>query len=261
MESFRALMIAASLLGFCIVTSSSFAAPSTFGTPSRSTLSRPSAPATTFKSAPATTSKSAPATAFKEVPSAPGPGPVSEADYLIGAQDKLDVNVFQIMDLSKSVVVESNGSILLPLIGQVEASGRTVKALSEDIAAKLGEKYVKDPLVTVTVTESASRKVTVDGAVMQPGIYPIVGNTTLTQAVALARGTIEDANLRQVAIFRNEGDKRLAAVFDLSAIRTGKMPDPAIQPNDVIVVDTREGRRILRSLGALAPFLYLFRPY
>ena len=78
MESFRALMIAASLLGFCIVTSSSFAAPSTFGTPSRSTLSRPSAPAT----------------AFKEVPSAPGPGPVSEADYLIGAQDKLDVNVF-----------------------------------------------------------------------------------------------------------------------------------------------------------------------
>ena len=246
MVSFRALMIAASVLGFCLVTSSSFAAPSTFGTPSRSTLSRSAPP---------------PATAFKEVPSAPGPGPVSEADYLIGAQDKLDVNVFQIMDLSKSVVVESNGTILLPLIGQVEASGRTVKTLSEEIASKLGERYVKDPLVTVTVTESASRKVTVDGAVTQPGIYPIAGNTTLTQAVALARGTVEDANLRQVAIFRNEGEKRLAAVFDLSAIRSGKMPDPQVRPNDVIVVDTREGRRILRSLGTLVPFLYLFRPY
>jgi polysaccharide biosynthesis/export protein len=257
MGSFRALMIAASLLGLCLVTSSSFAAPSTFGTPSRSTASRSSTPATTLSRS----STPAPATAFKEVPSAPGPGPVSEADYLIGSQDKLDVNVFQIMDLSKSVVVESNGTILLPLIGQVEASGRTVKALSEEIATKLGERYVKDPLVTVTVTESASRKVTVDGAVMQPGIYPIAGNTTLTQAVALARGTIEDANLRQVAIFRNEGDKRLAAVFDLSAIRTGKMPDPQVRPNDVIVVDTREGRRILRSLGTLVPFLYLFRPY
>jgi polysaccharide export outer membrane protein len=246
MRSLRALVTVASALAFCIVTSLSFAAPSTFGTPSRPPFSRSSTPATT---------------AFKEVPSAPGPGPVTESDYLIGPQDKLDVNVFQIMDLSKSVVVETNGTILLPLIGQVEANGRTVKALSEDIAAKLGEKYVKDPLVTVTVTESASRKVTVDGAVMQPGIYPIAGNTTLTQAVALARGTIEDANLRQVAIFRNEGEKRLAAVFDLSAIRSGKMPDPQVRPNDVVVVDTREGRRILRSLGTLVPFLYLVRPY
>jgi len=240
MRSFRALVAFASAAALCIVASSSFAAPSAFGTPSRS---------------------SAPATTFKEVPSAPGPGPVTESDYLIGPQDKLDVNVFQIMDLSKTVVVESNGTILLPLIGQVEASGRTVKALSEEIAAKLGEKYVKDPLVTVTVTESASRKVTVDGAVMQPGIYPIAGNTKLTQAVALARGTIEDANLRQVAIFRNEGDKRLAAVFDLSAIRSGKQPDPQVLPNDVVVVDTREGRRILRALGQVVPFLYLFRPY
>jgi polysaccharide export outer membrane protein len=180
---------------------------------------------------------------------------------LIGPQDKLDVNVFQVQDLSKAVTVETSGMILLPLIGQVRATGRTVKDLSDDIALKLGEKYVKDPLVTVTVTESASQKVTVDGAVTQPGIYPITGNTTLTQAVALARGTIEDANLRNVAVFRNEGDKRMAAVFDLSAIRTGKMPDPQVVANDVIVVDTSNGRRIIRSLGTLVPFMYLFRPY
>jgi polysaccharide biosynthesis/export protein len=204
---------------------------------------------------------SPPATAFKEVPSAPGPAVTQQSDYVIGPQDTLDVNVFQVADLSKTVRVESSGMILLPLIGQVQATGRTVKALSDDIAEKLGERYVKDPLVTVTVTESASQKVTVDGAVTQPGIYPISGNTTLTQAVALARGTIEDANLREVAIFRNEGAKRMAAVFDLAAIRTGKMPDPAIYANDVIVVDTANGRRILRSLGTLVPFLYLFRPY
>lgn len=245
MRSFRALLIAASAVVFCFVTSSSFAAPSTFGA-SRATTSRAPAP---------------PPTIFKEVPSAPGPSPVQESDYIIGPQDKLDINVFQVQDLSRAVTVESSGTILLPLIGQVRATGRTVKALSDDIAEKLGERYVKDPLVTVTVTESASQKVTVDGAVTQPGIYPISGNTTLSQAVALARGTIEDANLRQVAIFRNEGDKRLAAVFDLSAIRSGKMPDPQVQANDVIVVDTAGGRRLLRSLGTLVPFLYLFRPY
>lgn len=247
MRSCRAVLIAASIVAFCTLTSSSFAAPSTFGTASRTT---PPRAATT-----------APVTAFKEVPSAPGPSSGRESDYLIGPQDKLDVNVFQVQDLSKAVTVETNGTVLLPLIGQVRATGRTVKDLSNDIALKLGEKYVKDPLVTVTVVESASQKVTVDGAVMQPGIYPISGNTTLTQAVALARGTIEDANLREVAVFRNEGEKRMAAVFDLSAIRSGKMADPQVVANDVIVVDTREGRRLLRSLGTLVPFMYLFRPY
>jgi hypothetical protein len=53
----------------------------------------------------------------------------------------------------------------------------------------------------------------------------------------------------------------MAAVFDLSQIRSGKMPDPQVVANDVIVVDTSNGRRILRSLGTLVPFMYLFRPY
>jgi len=224
-------------------------------------VAAPPPSATSTYSGKASRGPAAPSPAFKEVPSAPGPGPVTQSDYVIGPQDELDINVFQIEDLSKKVRVETSGAILLPLIGQVRASGRTVKDLSDEIAQKLGEKYVKDPLVTVTVTESASQKVTVDGAVMQPGIYPISGNTTLSQAVALARGTIEDANLRQVAVFRNEGDKRLAAVFDLSAIRAGRLPDPPVYANDVIVVDTREGRRLLRALGPLVPFLYLFRPY
>jgi polysaccharide export outer membrane protein len=255
MTLLRPAPIAAAIIAILFVTSSSFAASPP--APSNSTTS------SSFRSLTPSTSRgvTAPPAVFKEVPSAPGPAPVQQSDYLIGPQDELDINVFQIEDLSKKVRVESSGTILLPLIGQVRASGRTVKDLSDEISLKLGERYVKDPLVTVTVTESASQKVTVDGAVTQPGIYPISGNTTLTQAVALARGTIEDANLRQVAIFRNEGDKRLAAVFDLSAIRSGRLPDPPVYANDVIVVETAAGRRLLRSLGNIVPFLYLFRPY
>jgi polysaccharide export outer membrane protein len=253
MSLFRPAPIAAAIFAILFGTSSSFAAPPPAPSPSTSS--------STFRSIAPPASRTAPPTAFKEVPSAPGPGPVAQSDYLIGPQDELDINVFQIEDLSKKVRVESSGTILLPLIGQVRASGRTMKDLSDEIALKLGERYVKDPLVTVTVTESASQKVTVDGAVTQPGIYPIQGNTTLTQAVALARGTIEDANLRQVAIFRNEGEKRMAAVFDLQAIRAGRLPDPPVLANDVIVVETSGARRFLRNLGNVVPFLYLFRPY
>jgi polysaccharide export outer membrane protein len=199
---------------------------------------------------------------FHTVPSAPGPGAiVPPSDYKIGPQDTLMVDVFQVPDLSRTVQVETNGTILLPLIGQIPATGRTTKQLSDDIGTELGKNYVKDPLVTVTVRESSSQKVTIDGAVVQPGIYPIAGNTTLMQAVALARGPDTIANTREVAIFRNSGAQRTAAVFDLSAIRSGKAVDPPVYANDVIVVETSGGRRFLRDLGNVVPFISLFRPY
>ena len=199
---------------------------------------------------------------FREVPSAPGPSAiVPPSDYRIGPQDTLIIDVFQVPDLSRTVQVETSGTILLPLIGQVPATGRTPKQLSDDIGEQLGKNYVKDPLVTVTVKESSSQKVTIDGAVVQPGIYPIAGNTTLMQAITLARGPDTVANTRQVAIFRNSGSQRTAAVFDLSAIRTGKAVDPPVYANDVIVVETSGGRRFLRDLGNVVPFISLFRPY
>lgn len=198
---------------------------------------------------------------FNEVPSASGPPTAVSEDYAIGPQDTLEVSVFQVADLTKTVRVESNGTILLPLIGQVRATGRNAKQLSNEIAAELGKTYMKDPLVTVTVKESANQRVTVDGAVLQPGIYPISGNTTLMQAIALARGPTEIADLRQVAIFRNDGIRRTSALFDLSSIRAGKMADPAVMSNDVIVVETSRGRTFLRNLSSVIPLLQLFRPY
>src|SRR5882672_7266395 len=93
-----------------------------------------------------------PPTEFHSVASAPGPSAiVPPADYKIGPQDTLVVDVFQVPDLSKTVQVETSGTILMPLIGQLTATGRTPKELSDDIATQLGKDYVKDPLVTVTV--------------------------------------------------------------------------------------------------------------
>jgi polysaccharide export outer membrane protein len=186
------------------------------------------------------------------------PPTLVQDDYRIGAQDVLDVVVFQVEDLSRTVRVDGDGTILLPLIGEVPAGGRTTKELSDDLAIELGRKYMNDPHVTVTVKESASQRVTVDGAVIQPGIYPISGETTLLQAVALARGPGALADLRQVAIFRTSGTQRTAAVFDLTAIREGRAADPRILANDIVIVETSGGRKLLRNLRDAFPLLQLF---
>ena len=83
---------------------------------------------------------------------------------------------------------DTGGNLLLPLIGQVRAAGRTPAELSDEIATALKKKYMKDPQVVVSVKEAQGQKITVDGAVGQPGVYPLNGPTTLMQAVSLAKG-------------------------------------------------------------------------
>jgi polysaccharide export outer membrane protein len=207
---------------------------------------------------PATPSSgAAPSSGFNEVAPAGVQGALVPDDYKIGPQDTLEVAVFQVQDLSKTVRVDSGGTILLPLIGQMTAGGRTTQELSDDVATELSKKYLNDPRVTVTVKESASQRVTVDGAVINPGIYPISGETTLMQAVALAQGPAELADLHQVAIFRTSGAQRLTAVFDLAAIREGKAADPRMLANDIVIVETSRGRRFLRGLREAIPLFQM----
>jgi polysaccharide export outer membrane protein len=207
-------------------------------------------------------------TSFTPVPNGPefnavAPAvPVPPSEYKIGPQDTLIVDVFQVPDLSRTVQVDGKGSILLPLIGVVSVGGQTPQQVADGIRDELGKNYMKDPQVTVTVKESASQKVTVDGAVVQPGIYPIQSTTTLSQAIALARGPDTAlADISHVAIFRNSGPQRTAAVFNLSDIRSGKMTDPQVVANDIIVVETSGTRRFLRDLANISGFLNIFRPY
>ena len=124
---------------------------------------------------------------------------------------------------------------------------------------QLRGRFLQSPQVSVRVREAANQKVTVDGAVNQPGVYQITTSTTLLQAVAMARGPDKDyANLKRILVFRTIDGTRQAAVFNLLDIRSGKAPDPVILANDVIVVDGSNvkgaWREILRSLPGLAFF-------
>jgi len=189
-----------------------------------------------------------------------GPAAAPAEDYRIGPQDTLEIDVFQLNDLNRTVQVDSSGQILLPLLGQVPAAGKTSKELSTEIATQLGAKYVNNPQVTVVVKEAQGQRITVDGAVTQPGVYTLAGPTTLMQAVALAKGPdTKMANLHKVVVYRMDGAGRTQKLYDLQAIRDGKTPDPLIYGKDVIVVDQSGGRSFLRDLGTVAPIISMLR--
>ncbi len=182
--------------------------------------------------------------------------------YRIGQGDLLAVNVFQVPDLSSDQVrVDTSGDISLPLIGPLRAEGKTSLELSEDIRAQLAQRYLRDPRVSVGVQETASEKVTIDGAVTEPGVYQMKGQTTLMQAIAMAKGPTRLSNLRSVVVFRVTDGNRTVAQFDLAAIRAGQQADPVVLGNDVIVVDGSRLNAALREIIAILPAAALFRNY
>lgn len=185
----------------------------------------------------------------------------SAAEYRIAPLDKLSVTVFQVADLTRDVDVDLGGNINLPLIGSLRAVDLTTAQLQDQIEQRLGERYLQNPDVTVTVRESSRRHITVDGAVNYPGQFQVAGPTTLMQAVAMARGTSDSANPRRVAVFRQIQGQRMAAAFDLTSIRRGNAEDPVIYTGDIIVVDGSRLRAIQREILSTLPLLSVFRPF
>jgi polysaccharide export outer membrane protein len=181
-----------------------------------------------------------------------------ESDYRISPADKLNIKVLKSDELTGDYQVDLTGHISMPLIGEVAAADLTTTQLDQKITELLSQKYFEHPDVSVGVKESALRTVTVDGAVREGGAFPVAGTMTLIQAVALAKGTTEDANARRVAIFRTIGGQRQAAAFDLAAIRHGEAPDPQVYPGDIIVVDgsgvKAAFKRIIQAIPALGTF-------
>ena len=183
------------------------------------------------------------------------------SDYRIGALDTIDVNIYQEPDLSvKAIEVDASGNVALPLVGSIQANGKTASELSRDVAARLSEHYLKNPQVTVTVANSASQKVTVGGEVMAPGVFEIKGPTTLLQTVALAKGPTTSAQLNEVVVFRNVNGQRMAAVFDIRAIGRGRAADPQILGNDIVIVGFSPARTLWRDILSTVPILNVFRP-
>jgi polysaccharide export outer membrane protein len=182
------------------------------------------------------------------------------ANYKIAPMDKLAIKVFRMTDLSGEYDVDLAGNISLPLIGQLTAANLTTAQLDEQLTQKLGAKYLEHPDVSVAIKASTAHVVTVDGAVREGGSFPVGGTVSLIQAIAMAKGTADDANARRVAVFRTIGGQRQAAAFDLTAIRRGQAADPQIYPGDIVVVDGSSVKAAQKQILQSIPLLSIFGP-
>ena len=181
-----------------------------------------------------------------------------EQGYRIAPLDTVSIKVFKMPDLSGDYDVDLAGQISMPLIGEVRAVDQTTAELDRSLTAKLGEKYLEHPDVSVGIKASTRHNVTIDGAVKSAGAFPVNGPLTLMQAVALAGGAAEDANIRRVAVFRQIDGKRQAAAFDLAAIRRGEAKDPAIYAGDIVVIDGSSIKALQKKILSSIPVLSVF---
>jgi polysaccharide biosynthesis/export protein len=186
---------------------------------------------------------------------------IGSTDYRVGPLDVLDVEVFGVEQLTRTVRISAGGQFTMPFVGVVEAEGKTTTELETQIAKQLSENFLERPQVTVYVKEYNSQRVTVEGAVKKPGIYSLTGRTSLLQVIALSEGLDELANPGGVVIYRNVEGTRRAAVFDIRKVRAGELVDPEVLGSDIVVVDISGPRSSLRdflySVPAFALFLVL----
>jgi polysaccharide biosynthesis/export protein len=182
------------------------------------------------------------------------------SNYRIGPLDVIRVEVFGAPELTREAEVDAAGNFSLPLAGAVRAAGRTPAEFGDAIAAQLRQGYLKKPQVSVNIVKARSKTFTVDGAVREPGLYPILGKITLQQAIATARGADQVANLNNVVVFRTVNNEKMAALFSVKEIRAGRLEDPVIYPNDIVVVGESAARRFLRDFASAFPALGAFVP-
>lgn len=160
-------------------------------------------------------------------------------NYIIGPEDVLEITVWRNVDLSKVVTVRPDGKVSLPLIGDVEAVGRSAGQLAELIAARLKE-YKENPQVSIVVQQVNSYAIYVMGEITRPGKFPLKSKTTLLQAITLAGGFTPNAARNKLVVFRfgdkGQKDIKIKASYDDIILRDSSLQNIELKPGDTIVV-------------------------
>lgn len=203
-------------------------------------------------------------------PDAPRVAPVPTGqsageDYKIGPQDLIEIQVFGIDTLKREVRVNSRGMISLPLVGPVTVAGLSNQEAEALIASKYEKDYLQDPQVSVFIKEFTSQRITIEGAVNHPGIFPVRGPTSLLQAIAIAGGQGPLSNMNEVMVYRVESGQKRTLIYDVIKIRGGEAEDPLLSNDDVVVVRRSPDRVAVRDsffgdlLNLVNPFNYVPR--
>lgn len=151
--------------------------------------------------------------------------------------DRLSITVLGEPDLtSDKYFVDGDGRVQVPLVGEIKAAGRSAGDVRQEVTQKLAAGFLREPYVSISISEHAKFSLTVEGEVQHAGRFEASPGMTLLGALAMAQSTTKDAKLGSVYVFRELNGRHMGARFDLSMIRKGEAADPQIIPGDVVVV-------------------------
>ncbi|MGI6657048.1 MAG: polysaccharide biosynthesis/export family protein [Desulfobulbus sp.] len=160
-----------------------------------------------------------------------------DASYVIGAGDVLLLTVWKDAALSRQMVVLPDGTVSLPLGGNIVAAGKTVAQLESEIAGKL-EEYMTDPVLDISIVQANSMIVFVIGKVLNPGRFPVSTDINVLQAIAMAGGPNRFADTDSIQVHRKEKGRTLLLDFNYDEVLRGVRLEQNIQlqRGDVVVV-------------------------
>jgi len=167
----------------------------------------------------------------------PVSGSISASGYMLGPEDVLEISVWKEENLQREVLVRPDGKISFPLVGDIQAEGKTPEQLRHEIAGWL-RKYIPDPVVTVLVKKVAANKIYVLGQINKPGQYMVGSYLDVMQVLALAGGLNAFAAENDIRILRRQGDKEVVIPFEYSEVKKGRKlaQNIILQNGDVVVV-------------------------
>jgi polysaccharide export outer membrane protein len=167
----------------------------------------------------------------KPKPAAPSTG----EEYRLGSGDKIRIEVYKDPQLSQSAQVRPDGKITLPLVGDIDAAGRTPAELRQGITTSLKE-YMTNPVVTVIVVEASASTAFVVGEVAHSGSVNLQGQMTVLQAIAVAGGLKDFANTKNIHILRKGPSGTQTIAFNYKEALKGNGSQIYLRPGDTVVV-------------------------
>lgn len=185
---------------------------------------------------------------------APSPTPAVTTEYRIAIEDTLNIQVWQHNDLNVTATVGPDGSISMPLVGEVILKGLTKKEAIDLITAKL-KKYIKEPVVSINATEFGGHRVRVLGQVNNPGSISSSGQITLLEAISRAGGPTATAQLHQCSVFRGTETVYEIDLYELLYNKNMKLDIP-LQPGDTVFVPDNTNSRIFVLGEVKTPGMY-----
>jgi polysaccharide export outer membrane protein len=173
----------------------------------------------------------------KAATSVPAKPATDDPNYVIGAQDVLDVSVWKEPEVSRLVPVRPDGKISLPLLNDVQAAGLTPSQLAAQLTNSL-KKFVANPQVTVIVTAINSQRIYILGEVARAGAYPLLPGMTILQALSSGGGFTQFANTKKIYLLRSENGKQVKYPFNYKEVIGGKnsAQNIPLKAGDTIVV-------------------------